>query len=97
MQELQHLNIAVNNLTKVQNLQGCESLRKLDLTVNFIPKAGLLSLSSLKSNSQLQELHLLGNPCASWQHYRPYVIALLPQLHRLVSPSDMLDSILPAG
>ena len=37
-QELQHLNMAVNNLTKVQNLQGCESLAKLDLSVNFIPK-----------------------------------------------------------
>ena len=86
MQELQHLNLAVNNLTKVQNLQGCESLQKLDLTVNFIPKAGLLSLHSLQSNSQLHELHLLGNPCAEWQHYRPYVVALLPQLCRLVRP-----------
>ena len=74
----------MNNLTKVQNLQGCESLAKLDLSVNFIPKAGLLSLASLRQNAALTELHLLGNPCTEWPHYRSYVIALLPQLRQLV-------------
>ena len=32
--------MAVNNIAKVQNLQRCESLRRLDLTVNFVDKAG---------------------------------------------------------
>ena len=76
--------MAVNNLTKVQNLQGCESLSKLDLSVNFIPLAGLLSLASLQRNEALRELHLLGNPCSRWPQYRSYVIALLPQLGQLV-------------
>lgn len=43
-QELEQLNLAVNNLTRVQNLQRCESLRCLDLSLNFIPTPGLLSL-----------------------------------------------------
>ena len=90
-QELKHLNLAVNNLTKVQNLQGCESLQRLDLTVNFIPKAGLLSLHSLQGNGHLQELQLMGNPCASWPQYRAYIVALLPQLCRLVSLRHSAD------
>lgn len=85
LQELQYLNLAVNNITKLQNLQRCESLSKLDLTVNFVAKAGLLSLHSLQANVHLQELYLLGNPCADWPGYRQYVIATLPQLKKLVS------------
>eukprot|EP00877_Chromochloris_zofingiensis_P015031 jgi/Chrzof1/9782/Cz04g15170.t1 len=83
MQELQYLNLAVNNITKVQNLQRCESLQKLDLTVNFVNKAGLLSISSLADNYNLQELFLIGNPCTEWPGYRHYVIAKLPQLQKL--------------
>lgn len=85
MQELEYLNLAVNNLTKIQNLQRCESLQKLDLTVNFVDKAGLLSLASLQHNEHLSELYLLGNPCAEWHGYRSYVVATLPQLRKLVT------------
>jgi hypothetical protein len=74
----------VNNITKVQNLQRCESLQKLDLTVNFVPKAGLLSLPSLRANPHLCELYLLGNPCADWHGYRQFIVARLPQLKKLV-------------
>lgn len=84
VQELEHLNIALNNITRVQNLQKCESLRKLDLTANFIDKAALPSLCSLQHNQRLQELHLLGNPCAKWKGYRAYVVGALPQLQSLV-------------
>jgi protein TilB len=84
LQDLQYLNLALNNITKVQNLQRCESLAKLDLTVNFIPLAGLLSISSLADLYNLKELYLTGNPCTDWAGYRPYVVATLPQLQRLV-------------
>jgi protein TilB len=53
-QDLEYLNLAMNNITKVQNLQRCESLTKIDLTINFIPKAGLLSLASLGANYNLK-------------------------------------------
>jgi protein TilB len=84
LQELQYLNLALNNITKLQNLQGCESLQKLDLTVNFIPQAGLLTVCSLQHNAELRELYLMGNPCTDWEGYRPYVVATLPQLQKLV-------------
>ena len=77
--------MAVNNLTKIQNLQRCESLQKLDLTVNFLDKAGLLSVQSLRHNEHLSELYLLGNPCAEWSGYRLFVVGTLPQLRKLVS------------
>jgi len=37
-QELEYLNIALNNITRIQNLQRCESLKKLDMTMNFVDK-----------------------------------------------------------
>jgi protein TilB len=36
LKELDYLNLALNNIAKIENIEGCESLRKLDLTVNFI-------------------------------------------------------------
>jgi protein TilB len=81
---LQYLNLAVNNITKVQNLQRCESLQKLDLTLNFVPKAGLLSIPSLAGNYNLRELFLIGNPCTDWHGYRQYIVGKLPQLAKLV-------------
>ncbi len=57
---------------------GCESLQKLDLTVNFVGR--LSSVESLKHNIQLTELFLVGNPCTEFEGYRQYVVASLPQL-----------------
>lgn len=94
MKQLQYLNVALNNISKIQNLQSCESLQKLDMTMNFVPKAGLLSVSSLDVNHHFEELYLLGNPCSDWPGYRDYVIAVLPRLQRLdgqaVKPSDRI-------
>lgn len=84
LQDLEYLNLAVNNVTKIQNLQRCESLKKLDLTINFIPKAGLLTMESLQHNVHLEELYLLGNPCSDWPGYRQYIIGTLPRLKKLV-------------
>jgi protein TilB len=36
LKELDYLNLALNNIVKLEGLEGCESLRKLDLTINFI-------------------------------------------------------------
>lgn len=83
LQALAYLNLAINNVTKIENLQKCESLERLDLTINFVPKAGLLTLESLAGNDHLRELTLMGNPCTDWPGYREYVIAKLPQLEKL--------------
>lgn len=45
---------------QIENLQRCESLTKLDLTVNFIDKKGLLSIDSLAANYKLRDLYLTG-------------------------------------
>lgn len=38
---------------------------------------------SLAELEHLEELHLLGNPCARWPGYRPYVLGTLPRLQNL--------------
>lgn len=81
LKELEYLNLALNNLEKIENLEGCEFLQKLDFTVNFI--GDLLSVESLRSNIHLRELFLTGNPCTEFKGYREYVVATLPQLDTL--------------
>ncbi|XP_048214655.1 dynein axonemal assembly factor 11 [Perognathus longimembris pacificus] len=78
LKKLEYLNLALNNIEKIENLEGCEVLTKLDLTVNFI--GDLSSIKTLKHNLHLKELFLMGNPCADFDGYRPFVVATLPQL-----------------
>lgn len=54
LKKLEYLNLALNNIEKVENLEGCESLKKLDLTVNFI--GDLFSIESLGNVHFLEEL-----------------------------------------
>lgn len=37
-----------------------------------------------QGNELLEELFLMGNPCAEWCHYRQFVVGTLPQLRKLV-------------
>ncbi|XP_072426544.1 dynein axonemal assembly factor 11 isoform X2 [Chiloscyllium punctatum] len=78
LKKLEYLNLALNNIECIENLEGCEFLQKLDLTVNFVGE--LTSVESLKLNVHLQELYLVGNPCCDFAGYRKFVIATLPQL-----------------
>ncbi|CAJ0928076.1 unnamed protein product [Ranitomeya imitator] len=78
LKKLEYLNLALNNIEKIENLEGCESLQKLDLTVNFVGEVS--SIQSLKPNIHLRELYMVGNPCAQFEGYRKYVVATLPQL-----------------
>ena len=36
LKELEYLNLALNSIKKIEGIEHCESLVKLDLTVNFI-------------------------------------------------------------
>jgi protein TilB len=64
---LEYLNIALNNITKIENIEGCESLKKLDLTVNFIDMDDLVeSCENLRKNELIRELYLTGNPCTEY-------------------------------
>jgi len=87
---------------QVENLAGCESLAKLDLSANFLAApAGLLSVAALAANSQLTELFLTGNPCTAHPACRPFVVASLPQLRRLdgtdVTPSERIRALQARG
>ncbi|TNN45911.1 Protein tilB [Liparis tanakae] len=79
-------------LQEQQDSDCCESLEKLDLTVNFVVL--LSGVVSLQQNLQLRELFLVGNPCSQFEGYRQYVVATLPQLKWLdgveVSRSERL-------
>lgn len=94
LKELEYANFAVNNISKIENLQRCESLVKLDLTVNFITKASLLTVHTLEANYKLEDLYLMGNPCADFGGYRAFVVGTLPQLKKLdgtvVTPSERI-------
>ena len=77
---MRYLNLALNNIQKIENLEGCESLKKLDLTVNFIDLEEFEnSLWNLRANTQLEDLYLIGNPVDKWAGYRDFVCASLPQ------------------
>jgi protein TilB len=54
LKKLEYLNLALNNIERIENLEGCESLQKLDLTVNFIGE--LTSVQTLKNNIHLETL-----------------------------------------
>lgn len=94
LKKLKYLNLALNNIEVIENLEGCESLQKLDLTLNFV--GCVSSVAALTQNIHLRELFLLGNPCADFQGYRPYVVTLLPQLQFLdgkeISRSERLQA-----
>ena len=84
MKDLEYLNLALNNVEKIEGLQSCEFLKKLDLTVNFIDFDTLEeSMGHLKSRHLLADLYLMGNPSSSWDKFNSYVIAKLPQLKNL--------------
>ena len=89
--------MAVNNVIKIEGLKRCESLKKLDLTLNFIDIEDLQeSLEHLDWCPLLDELTLTGNPCTDWEKWKEYTIAKVPQIKRLdgedIDKSARLDA-----
>jgi protein TilB len=77
LKDLRYLNLALNNIVCIENLEGCEKLERLDLTVNFVSIENLeTSMNTLKGLIFFEDLYLVGNPCTDWSLYRPYVLAL---------------------
>ena len=85
MKELEYINLALNNISKIEGLQSCEFLKKLDLTANFVDVDELeASIDHLVPRDRLRELYLMGNPAeAEWPDFKSFVIAKLPQLASL--------------
>lgn len=36
LKDLEYVNLAVNNIKKIEGVKECESLMKIDLTLNFV-------------------------------------------------------------
>lgn len=84
LRALEYLNVALNNVRRVEGLQGCEKLEKLDLTINFVDVDALEdSVEHLRPLERLRLLYLTGNPCTAFEGYRAFVVARLPQLESL--------------
>lgn len=96
LKQLEYLNMAMNNVTKIEGLGSCEFLNKLDLTLNFIDFDELeASIAHLQPLVLLRELFMMGNPgAADWPGFERYAIAMLPQLEflegRQISRSDRI-------
>jgi len=84
MKALKYINFALNNIIKIEGLGSCEKLEKLDFTVNFIDIDFFQkSIENLRRNRELRDLYLTGNPCTSFEGWRSFIIATLPQLTRI--------------
>ena len=84
LKDLEYLNVALNNIVKIEGLASCEFLNKLDLTVNFIDVDTYeASVANLKKNRHLSDIYILGNPACEWEGHRDYLIARVPQLKRI--------------
>ena len=81
LKELEYLNLAVNSVIKVAGIRRCESLNKLDMTLNFVDIEDLEeSVDEMVWCENLAEVYFTGNPCTDWEHFREYVIAKVPQI-----------------
>lgn len=85
LKDLEYLNVALNNIEKIEGLEGCEFLNKLDMTVNFVDVDVLEeSIRHLASRTHLKELFMMGNPAQTeWPGFANFVIASLPRLESL--------------
>ena len=84
LKELEYINLAVNNVSKIEGIRNCESLMKIDLTLNFVDIEDLEeSVDNLAECEELQEVYMTGNPCTYWEGFKEYVIARVSQLKRL--------------
>ena len=97
LKELEYLNMAVNSVAKIEGLKRCESLNKLDLTLNFVDVEDLQeSLEHLDWCPNLDELTMTGNPCTDWNNYKQYTIAKVPQIKRIdgedITKSERLEA-----
>lgn len=85
--------IGTNPERLLLRVSGCESLQKLDLTLNFV--GHLSSVERLKHNAHLTELFLAGNPCTQFEGYRQYVVASLTQLKVDPDPESRSPLLVP--
>ena len=71
LKELEYVNFAVNSITLIEGLRGCESLQKLDMTLNFVDVEDLEeSVDNLAELPDIRELYFVGNPLTDWKYWK---------------------------
>ena len=84
LKELEYLNLAVNSVKTIEGIRRCESLNKLDMTLNFIDVEDIeQSVDEMEYCERLEDLYLTGNPVTEWPGYKDYILGRLPQIMRL--------------
>lgn len=81
LKDLEYLNLALNNITIIENIEGCESLKKLDMTVNFVDVGDLYdSVKCLSKLPNIKEIYMTGNPCEDWPGCKEFILANVTNL-----------------
>jgi len=84
LKELEYVNLAVNSINLIEGIRGCESLQKLDFTLNFIDIEDFEeSVDNLAELNDFREIYMCGNPCTDWPHWKEYLMARIPSLGRI--------------
>ena len=87
---LKDLSLAHNHIKILENMEGLP-LQVLSIGNNLIDR--LDELSYLRTFSQLKAVSLAGNPVASDNNYKPFILAHLPALvyfdYRLVTDESV--------
>jgi hypothetical protein len=81
MQNVEVLSLSVNRIGSLQFFGHCTKLKELYLRKNEV--RDLNELKWLKACQKLKVLWLSENPCASFEHYRLFVIGTLPSLTKV--------------
>ena len=84
LKQLEYVNLAVNSISLIEGVRGCESLQKIDLTLNFVDIEDFgESVDNLAELPDIREVFLVGNPCTDWPYWKEYLIARVTTLGRL--------------
>ncbi|CAG5126181.1 unnamed protein product [Candidula unifasciata] len=81
MPNLEVCSLTINKLTSLRDFSHCHNLQELYVRTNNIQH--LSDIYYLKHLKKLRSLWLSENPCASRDNYRPTVLKVLPNLHKL--------------
>lgn len=92
LKELEYLNLALNNIQVIENLEGNESLLKLDLTCNFLDiETWEESCNNLAKCPAIKEIYMTGNPIQSFNGWKEILIGTVDTL-KMVDGTEVLTS-----
>eukprot|EP00351_Strombidinopsis_sp_SopsisLIS2011_P006351 CAMPEP_0116882584 /NCGR_PEP_ID=MMETSP0463-20121206/14867_1 /TAXON_ID=181622 /ORGANISM="Strombidinopsis sp, Strain SopsisLIS2011" /LENGTH=138 /DNA_ID=CAMNT_0004536017 /DNA_START=197 /DNA_END=613 /DNA_ORIENTATION=- len=91
--------MAVNSVSMIEGIRNCESLQKIDMTLNFIDVEHIKdSCENMACCPDLCDLYMTGNPCdVNWKSCKDYCIAKVKTLTKYngedITKSERLEAI----